>query len=80
MRELFRRGLARLNFRRQASRGKKITKTLLHMGKSETLRIKDALKKETKREMKRVVSTGKREARRIKAELKKSPGRKTRRK
>jgi len=49
MRNLFRRGLARLSFRRQVSRSKRITKALLKTGKSETGRIKEALKRETKR-------------------------------
>lgn len=66
MRELFRKGLAKLSFRRQTSRGKKISRALLHFGKSESLRVKDALKKETRKEVKKAIVAGKREASRVK--------------
>ena len=69
MRELFRKGLAKLSFRRQASRGKKISRALLSSSKSESIRIKDALKKEAKKEVKKAISAGKREAGRINTKL-----------
>mgnify|MGYP001615895404 CR=1 FL=1 len=69
MRELFRKGLAKLSFRRQASRGKKISRALLSSSKFESTRIKDALKKETKKEVKKAVTAGKKEVGRIKANL-----------
>ncbi len=79
MRDLFRRGLARLTFRRQASRSKRITKALLRTGKSEAGRIKEALKRETKREAGRAISAGKREVKgvrkRVRAELRTSSSR-----
>ena len=70
MRNLFRRGLARLSFRRQVSRSKRITKALLKTGKSETGRIKEALKRETKREAGRAISAGKKEAKRMEKQVK----------
>ncbi len=69
MRELFRRGLAKLSFRRQTSRGKKISRALLHFGKSESIRIKDALKKETKRGIKKAIVAGKKEVSEVKKTL-----------
>jgi len=70
MRDLFRKGLARLTFRRQASRSRRITKALLRAGKSESGKIKDALKREVKREAGRAISAGKKEAKRMEKQVK----------